>query len=214
MSQKRNMPSRQKIADYWSASKEGQDHILRIRDTYHVDVSDLLCIENDIPHCWACNVTSVSASSSYNDSYLGLDRCHIIPKALGGPDAVENLVLMCTRCHNDSPDTIDESIFWKWFTQREDGRAHQPSAIQFNALSECDQAILLKCYESDPKAFQALHMSCYDWALDETQAITPLARLSCSTKHILSNMALTKMVESLKEQAVKVPSNSFLLEAY
>ena len=43
-----------------------------------------------------------------------LQRCHIIPRALGGEDTPSNFVLLCSRCHRDNPNVADPEIMWDW----------------------------------------------------------------------------------------------------
>lgn len=43
-----------------------------------------------------------------------LEKAHIIAKSLGGAYTVDNLVVLCKRCHKLSPDTIHPEIFWVW----------------------------------------------------------------------------------------------------
>jgi hypothetical protein len=43
-----------------------------------------------------------------------LQRCHIVPKSLGGPDAPENLVLLCRQCHAEAPNVADSEFMWTW----------------------------------------------------------------------------------------------------
>ena len=45
---------------------------------------------------------------------MNLQRCHIIPYALGGKDEASNLVLLCKRCHADGPNVEDPEIMWNW----------------------------------------------------------------------------------------------------
>jgi ribosomal protein L37E len=52
--------------------------------------------------CWRCGYKS------------NLERCHIIPDSLGGSDSPHNLVLLCRRCHRESPDVNDPSFIWRW----------------------------------------------------------------------------------------------------
>ncbi len=113
------MPTRQKIADYWTG-EEGQYRILGIQEAFKINVTGLLCIEHDIAHCWACNKTLRGGTVEYNTPDLGLQRCHIIPRSLGGSNHPSNLFLMCDRCHTASPDTSEEIYFWKWFDRVED----------------------------------------------------------------------------------------------
>jgi hypothetical protein len=52
--------------------------------------------------CWRCGYKAK------------LERCHIIPDSLGGPDSVDNLVLLCHRCHLENPNVSDPEIMWDW----------------------------------------------------------------------------------------------------
>ncbi|MEK2144959.1 HNH endonuclease [Vibrio parahaemolyticus] len=36
-----------------------------------------------------------------------LQRCHIIPRALGGSEQPSNLVLLCGQCHSEAPNVND-----------------------------------------------------------------------------------------------------------
>ncbi len=53
-------------------------------------------------HCWRCGCKK------------HLQRCHIIPDALGGKDCAENIVLLCKRCHAEGPNVTDPEIMWDW----------------------------------------------------------------------------------------------------
>ena len=53
-------------------------------------------------HCWRCGCEN------------NLDRCHIIPDALGGEDHPSNIVLLCKRCHSEGPNVNDKQIMWDW----------------------------------------------------------------------------------------------------
>lgn len=50
-----------------------------------------------------------------------LQRCHIIPRALGGSEEPRNLVLLCAQCHAEAPNVADAEFMWKWL------RAHAVS---------------------------------------------------------------------------------------
>lgn len=53
-------------------------------------------------HCWRCGCEK------------NLQRCHIVPDALGGKDVPENIVLLCARCHAEGPNVTDPAIMWDW----------------------------------------------------------------------------------------------------
>lgn len=43
-----------------------------------------------------------------------LQRCHIIPRALGGEEIPSNLVLLCAQCHAEAPNVADHNFMWVW----------------------------------------------------------------------------------------------------
>lgn len=43
-----------------------------------------------------------------------LQRCHIVPRSLGGPDTPSNLVLLCGQCHAEAPNVADPEFMWVW----------------------------------------------------------------------------------------------------
>lgn len=52
--------------------------------------------------CWRCGCER------------NLQRCYIVPHALGGKDEPSNIVLLCERCHADGPNVVDPEIMWDW----------------------------------------------------------------------------------------------------
>ncbi|MCM3711484.1 HNH endonuclease [Sporosarcina luteola] len=68
-----------------------------------VDESDLSVDASEAQErCWRCGCEA------------RLERCHIVPKSLGGTNSPENLVLLCKRCHNENPNITDPEIMWDW----------------------------------------------------------------------------------------------------
>lgn len=115
MVNKRSMPNRAKIAEYWKG-KEFPNGRLVITDSYE-------------PSCWACGrwwqneeekelIKQGNFNAIWNHSAYLLERCHIIPKALGGSNDVDNLFLMCPQCHESSPDTTNRELFFDWVMNR------------------------------------------------------------------------------------------------
>lgn len=47
-----------------------------------------------------------------------LEKCHIIPLALGGEDDIGNLILLCESCHKESPDTTSIRSFQIWIDSK------------------------------------------------------------------------------------------------
>lgn len=61
-----------------------------------------LPIDHAVNSCWRCG------------SKQELQRCHIIPDALGGPSEAANYVILCRRCHAEGPNVKDEDIMFDW----------------------------------------------------------------------------------------------------
>lgn len=80
--------SKKDIVDYWFS----------IVDECEISVDASEAHER----CWRCG---------YENS---LERCHIVPEALGGKDEPSNLILLCHRCHLENPNIADKDIMWDW----------------------------------------------------------------------------------------------------
>lgn len=79
-------------------SKEIVDYWFKIVDESGLSVDASEANER----CWRCGYKTP------------LERCHIIPSSLGGPDTADNLVLLCRRCHIENPNVNDPKIMWDW----------------------------------------------------------------------------------------------------
>ena len=104
-----DLPSRAEIFEYWKNRLGG-----------------LGCfIDWGEPGCWACgfhygtryDIKWSDASwpkvlSRWNA--IPLQRCHIVPRSLGGTNKVSNLFLMCRECHDLAPNTGIPEIFFEW----------------------------------------------------------------------------------------------------
>lgn len=53
--------------------------------------------------CWACGGTGQKPQ-----------KCHIIPKSLGGSSGPENTIPLCPLCHDEAPDVNDQDEIWNW----------------------------------------------------------------------------------------------------
>jgi hypothetical protein len=58
--------------------------------------------------CWCCG---------YKTSRL--QKCHIIPKSLGGDNSASNLVPLCSQCHDESPDVNDSAEMFRWIKKQQ-----------------------------------------------------------------------------------------------
>ena len=91
------LPSRQAITDHWFPNRMGELGIFH----YSQDELPDSC-------CWACGRAAV------------VQRCHIKSHQHGGADTVENLVILCPGCHDESED-LPESSFFPWIRAKRQG---------------------------------------------------------------------------------------------
>jgi hypothetical protein len=78
------------------------------------------------PSCWACGYFAESWESHdadrplyddlalYWDSAKGLDRAHIVARSQFGLDNAANMALLCSRCHELSPDSRHAEVMLDW----------------------------------------------------------------------------------------------------
>jgi HNH endonuclease len=99
-------PSRFSIAEYWHSAEAGWIESL------------------DLPHCFACRYDwfrepfeEQQAKGAWNRSKL--ERTHIIAKSCGGSFEVSNFLLLCPRCHKDSPMLSNPAAMLDWAKSRE-----------------------------------------------------------------------------------------------
>jgi len=92
--QKNISPSILKIAKYWF-----ENHTPDLDDMYlNFDWIDAMKV------CWNCG-----KETKY------IQRCHIIPKALGGSNIdPSNFVLLCDTCHREAPNINNSNCMWDW----------------------------------------------------------------------------------------------------
>lgn len=102
-----DLPSVKAILDYW----EPRPDELYSKTGYLLDIGE--------PTCWACGDTfegqfdcTERRSARWADSPL--QRCHIVPRSLGGSVEPSNLVLMCATCHDLAPNTDAPEILFAW----------------------------------------------------------------------------------------------------
>ena len=111
------------IVNFWKDKYISQDGVIKTSlDDLNSD--DIKVVENIMePSCWGCGKPLTKCDGMYNewkslwdDKYIKseLNKCHIIPKALGGTTVPANLFLMCESCHRESPDTTNLSAFFRW----------------------------------------------------------------------------------------------------
>lgn len=73
--QHRHMPTKLAILYHWHTK------LSDMPDSFHEAKQTWL------KTCWGCGFEG------------NIERCHVLAKSMGGPDTVENLVLLCDHCH-------------------------------------------------------------------------------------------------------------------
>jgi len=64
--------------------------------------------------CWACGLWDGSEWDGAYDEAAWLERCHLVPESLGGPNCSDNLVLLYERCHREMPNVDDRAGALEW----------------------------------------------------------------------------------------------------
>ena len=104
-----DLPLKSQIVDHW------KDRLPKMG----------VCIDWRRPGCWACGFHygaryGIKRPDADWDEILRcwnnipLQRCHIVPRSLGGTNDVANLFLMCRECHDLAPNTSIPEIFFEW----------------------------------------------------------------------------------------------------
>jgi hypothetical protein len=103
-----SVPSKSRIVEYW-----------RSGDRLYEELGIL--VDWGEPQCWACGQWWWGRYDMDDSTPIPrrwerppLQRCHVIPRSLGGSDEPSNLVLMCSECHDLSPDVSDRGFFVRW----------------------------------------------------------------------------------------------------
>ena len=99
------MPTKSQIAKHWLCDHlQPYDKVEQLTDFQNQDWGE--------PSCWACgkwesiqdpNADMGTIFASWNGATF-LERCHIVPRMLGGSNDCSNLVLLCKHCHKQNPD--------------------------------------------------------------------------------------------------------------
>ena len=144
-----NLPSKSRIFDHW------KDRLPALG----------ILIDWGEPGCWACRFhygTKYDVkrpNASWSEILRGWDRiplqrCHVVPRSLGGTDDVDNLFLMCRECHDLAPNTSIPAIFFEWAgTQSSCGRemAKIRAALDAFRVSEQEAQDLEVLLESEER---------------------------------------------------------------
>ena len=103
--------------------------------------------------CWRCG------------HLRSCQRCHIVPRSLGGSDEIDNLIPLCAECHDEMPNVSDGIEVWKWIAH-DHGELHDTywtlRALSISGLSEdqlkkFDRQKLFEAFQSSSPHFGQLH---------------------------------------------------------
>lgn len=130
MNKKRIKTTHFEIFNYWKdygINEKGE--IEKFGDTNLIKLNPIV---NDWgePECWCCGkhhldylhqeqksrTKPMTLKQIWNHKSIKslLQKCHIVPRSLGGNDEASNLFLLCDRCHRLYPNTISSKHFFFW----------------------------------------------------------------------------------------------------
>ena len=98
------------VAEYWLTTKE----VLALNLIKACDLGE--------PTCFACGYYAKfwdevrDIQERWNKARL--DKAHLTPWSLGGRNDATNIVLLCERCHQKSPDYIDPLEMLNWMKNK------------------------------------------------------------------------------------------------
>lgn len=112
---KRSMPSKAQIVRYWIQWEKDHGTVPPWGDW---DWGE--------PACMACgwwregwgNAQGRRSDSPSLWRDVELERCHVVPRYMGGSDDVSNLVIMCSRCHASHLDSADPNVTYDYMRGR------------------------------------------------------------------------------------------------
>ena len=81
---------------------------------------------DELTRCWCCGSDEKK-----------LQKCHIVPKSLGGEDVPGNLIPLCLYCHDEAPDVDDPEIMWIWIAEKQNflcGVGHGRHVFMWDAI--------------------------------------------------------------------------------
>lgn len=147
------------------------------------------------PSCFACGWM---AADPDDDPVLwdvwdraSLERCHLVPHALGGTDEPANLVLLCGRCHAEAPDVGDPRYMLRWIAVREYwGRAfvrELDSAIRLAGLT--DEVLEAFNQRFLPDGAAALRTTMATWSVAVAGRVSYATLAACSVEAVIRVVA-------------------------
>lgn len=129
------MLSHYEIMEYWKDKVITDDYQVKTLNDYKISYlnCEIIIIDLGEPECWGCrklaiNLSEIEEEDSIKDIWNNkhvskmLQKCHIFAKQYGGNDEPSNLFLLCRKCHEESPDTMNPKHFYSWiYNKRKNG---------------------------------------------------------------------------------------------
>lgn len=128
------MPTHYAIFDYWKDKAIDEKGIVYDESDCDFSKTEPAISDWGEPTCFACNIrlTQLDISDFQGVKEQNLfgalwnspsvtkkcERAHIVPHSLGGSSDVNNVVLLCKRCHHDAPDVSDKRMMISWMYKR------------------------------------------------------------------------------------------------
>lgn len=165
-----------------------------------------------LPSCFACgypvsprNIISwdkydMPVEDIWKDKKINsvLQRCHIVAKQFGGPDTADNLFLLCSDCHRESPDTKNRAAFFRWVYRRMAEHSHGINCVHFT--EEIKREIEMRGYnlEAFAKKFTAVPH-------EEMHACLDGAWENCGLHgmHYAASTMMIAMIDSIEKKIIE-----------
>ena len=103
--------------------------VQELKDTisYHqkyIDETEIgVNLQDAHERCWRCG------------DKTKLQKCHIVPRSLGGDDHARNLIPLCADCHDEAPNVADPLAMWLWIKATHAGSYDQFWGLRAEALA-------------------------------------------------------------------------------
>jgi 5-methylcytosine-specific restriction endonuclease McrA len=173
------------IAEYWLGTQEG-----RMRLPENRALADL-----GEPSCFACGWMAADPDAEPTLwtvwNHASLQRCHLVPRALGGADDPSNLLLLCARCHGEAPDVGDPGYMLRWVGAHESWGAmlarELRAAMQLAGLSDDMIALANERFLSDGQWILKSAMA--DWAVPVAGRFTYATLAACAVEMVRRSVA-------------------------
>jgi len=78
-------------------------------------------------------------------------KCHIVPRSLGGSDSISNIIPLCRYCHDEQPDVACHEYTWEWIKQT---RCSHYNELRARRIASFVDWALYDCETFDDKVFR------------------------------------------------------------